>query len=138
MRSPACSLLANSADESEIREMIDDDLRAVLPVAIAGVSAESAPAQLIELVAALTSFSGLVGQEWTRAGREEFITLAANELEDMPGGMVMDALARARKRVTAGRLLVSWICDDVEPRAAKLKAEHDTLLKLIDLAAPAA
>jgi len=132
-RSHACVLLNNRADEDEIRGAIDSETRAALIPAMEGAAAEQAPASLEALAMAIGKFVGLAGQNWTRDGREEFIGLAVGELCDLPGGMVLDALERARRRVTDGRYLISWVCDDVEPKAAKLKAECEQLARLAEL-----
>lgn len=133
-RSSATSLASNGADDAEISDAIDEELRTAIGPALGSVLDDLAPAPGDALFAEITAFVGLVGQSWGRDGRAEYITLVVRELDALPGGLVLDALARARRRVTDGRMLVSWICDDVEPRAAKLQAECAMLTRLADLA----
>jgi len=114
---------------------ITDAVRDDLPDALEAVLEECRPAGDAEVVAGIGAVVGLVGQNWARAGRDEFIALAAGELLSLPGALVLDALGRARRRVTEGRMLVAWICDDVEPKAARLHAERDRMTRLAELAA---
>jgi len=100
-----------------------------------GVTAELAPVIPERLVAEIGAIVGLLGGDWSNSRREEFIGLVAMELEEMPGVLVLDALKRARRRVTAGRLLLPWVVEDVERKAAPLQVERDTISKLIELAA---
>jgi hypothetical protein len=135
VRSHASSLVANGADEAEILKAIagDQALQADLPIALKGALDEQAPPNPEALLVAISTVVGLVGQNWTRAGRDEFMDLALQKLMQLPGALVLDALERACWRVTDGRFLVSWVGDDVIPKAAKLKLEIETLKRLTDL-----
>lgn len=133
-RSHVLTLLVNRADESEVAGAIDDQVRAALQPAIESARNDRAHPTVNQIAAEVGAFVGLVGQNWSAKGREEFIGLVIGELETLPGGLVMDALRRARRRVTDGRLLVSWICEDVEPRAAKLDVEIENLERLMEIA----
>lgn len=133
-RCAATSLISNDADDVEIAEAIDEDLRNAIGPALGAALDEISPASPNALFAEVTAIVGLIGQDWRPDARDEYIGLVVRELADLPGSMVLDALARARRRVTAGRLLISWICDDVEPRAAHLKAEVENLTRLANLA----
>jgi hypothetical protein len=131
--------VANGASDEEISSAIaaDKSLSSDLALALKGALVEQAPGNPAEIVASIGAVIGLVGQNWSRIGRGEFSDLALNEFMALPGALVLDALARARRRVTDGRFLVSWVCDDVEPKAAKLKLEIETLTRLVTLALPA-
>lgn len=134
LRSHAYGLLANNAKEEEIVRAITDADRTDLELALESALLDAAPASEVEVGAAIGAVVGLIGADWARSAREEFIALATAELCTLPGILVMDALARARRRVTAGRMLVSWIVDDVEPKADRLKTECERLTRLADLA----
>jgi hypothetical protein len=136
LRSNAFALLGNRVEEDEVREAITPALLAELPVALESVLEEMAPPDLEVLAIEIGRMVGIIGQNWRQAGRDEFVHLVTQELADLPGALVLDALSRARKRVTDGRLLLAWVCDDVEPKAEKLKLERDKLTKLVELALP--
>jgi hypothetical protein len=136
-RSAAASLLENGADEAEVRAAIDERLRGELAQAVAGLRAEMEGPELEELAGAIGQFVGLVGQQWSQDGRKEFIGLATAELHEFPAGLVLDAVARARRRVHDGKLFIVWVCADVEPKVAKLDAEAERLERLARLALPA-
>jgi hypothetical protein len=138
MRSHAFGLVVVAAPDEEIRAALTDADRNDLGDALESVFDEMQPAADIEIAAAVGAVVGLIGQDWSMSKREEFIGLATTEFMKLPGALVLDALARARRRVTAGRLLVAWVCDDVEPKAEKLKLECDRLTRLADIAVPAA
>ena len=85
------------------------------------------------LVAGITQFVGLVGQNWTPDGRTEFIGLARAELSLLPGDMVLAALADARREVSDGRYLVNWVYKAVEKRTSRLDIEIKRLEFLASL-----
>jgi len=136
LRSYAFGLLGNREDEDEVRQAITPALLDELPVALESILTDMLPANPELIAIELGRMVGIIGQNWRQAGRDEFVHLVTQELADFPGALVLDALSRARKRVTDGRLLLAWVCDDVEPKAEKLKIERDKLTKLIDLALP--
>lgn len=138
LRSHAYGLLVNGAGEEEISRAITAPVREDLELALEAALIEAMPAAEIEIGAAIGAVVGLIGADWSRSAREEFIALATAEFAALPGSLVLDALARARRRVTAGRYLVSWVADDVEPRAERMKVERERLTRLAELAAPAA
>lgn len=135
-RSNAFALLNNRVDEDEVRQAISPALLAELPVALESILIDMLPTDPELIAIELGRVAGIIGQNWRQTGRDEFVHLVTQELQDFPGALVLDALARARKRVTDGRLLLAWVCDDVEPKVEKLKLERDKLTKLIDLALP--
>jgi hypothetical protein len=138
LRSHAYALLANGARDEEVAAAVTDAVRLDLELALEGILAEERAAGDREIAAAIGAVVGLIGADWARSAREEFIALATAELMALPGALVLDALARARRRVTAGRMLVSWVADDVEPKAERLKIERERLTRLAELAVPAA
>ncbi len=137
LRSHAYSLATNNADDEEIRGALRTVERAELVNALSLVIMDLAPAQPAELSAAVGRVVGLIGGDWSRDNRDEFTTQAVRVFADMPGGLVLDALSRARRRVTAGRVLVAWVADDVDPKADRMRAEMDNLTRLANVLAPA-
>ena len=114
---------------------------ALLPTirdALQAARREAAPADPAEVFALVSKITGIIGQNWSRAGRDEFIGLSAEEFVEMPGAYLIDALARARRRVVDGRMLVAWVCDDVDPKTTKLMLEIQNLERLIELGTAAA
>lgn len=56
----------------------------------------------------------IVGGDWPDERREEFIRQVSLEFEDMPGIPVLDSMAVARRTISSPRMLVAFVCDDVE------------------------
>lgn len=134
MRSAAWDLLSNRADDDEVKAAIKGELVAALPIALRGTEQELQPADPMAITVELGKIVGIIGQDWTREGRAEFIALVGSELMKYPGGLVLDALSRARGRVTVGRILLNWVIEDVEPKADRLKRELAQIRKLTELA----
>lgn len=112
-----------------------EEVMVMLEQAMADITAQMAPAPDQQIVARITRHVSIIGADWQPSARSEFIVMVASELQDFPESMVLDALDRARKRVTLGRMLLAWVCDDVEPKVAALAAERDVLLRLAEIAA---
>lgn len=129
--------MVNDADDAEVAAAITPDLRADLLTALESAIADLEPAPVEQLIAVVGSVVGLIGQDWRPDKQEEFIVLAARELSDLPGQLVLEALARARRRVTEGRRLVWWVSEEVDGRATKLRLECERLTRLAGLATPA-
>lgn len=103
--------------------------------ALIATIAEMQPAREEVLVARVTRHAGIIGQDWGPSGKAEFIAMIVSELSEFPAEIVLDALDRARRKVTVGRMLLVWVCDDVAPRVAKLEVEYRRLLRLVEIAA---
>lgn len=138
MRSRSFALLVNKADDAEVAEALKPEILDYLDQATAGALAEQQPAEPQLLFAHVGAVVRLIGQNWAPANRTEYTAAVVQELADMPGAMVLDALTRARRNVTDGRLLVKWVCDSIDPKATALSIEVDRYLKLCTLATPAA
>lgn len=137
-RSACFGRLANGADDAEVAAAIGERERTDLALALRGLEVEIRPAPVADIAVAVGKIASIVGPDWTREGRAEFVALVASSLSELPGLLVLDALHRAQRRVTLGRVLLGWVCEDVEPKAAKLELERERLVKLAHLAASAA
>jgi hypothetical protein len=128
--SQAWDLIGNGAPDDEIAEALSDTTRSAIYPALTGAQRERSGADTVALLAGITQFVGLVGQNWTVGGRKEFIGLARQELQALPGAITLDALAEARREVNDGRHLVNWIYNRVASRTARLDAEISRFEKL--------
>ncbi len=138
LRSHAYNLATNDAGEEEIRAALRSIDRAELVNALTLVLQDLEPASVVDLSAAVGRVTALIGGDWSRDARDEFTNQAVRVFRDMPGAFVLDALSRARRRVTAGRVLVAWVADDVDPKADRLCVERDRLNRLANVMAPPA
>lgn len=136
-RSHSFGLLTNGASEDEIRRSITPAIAENLQVALESVVFDSRPASDDQLMAAVAAICGLIGQDWRAGHRDEFMALVVQEMRKFPGYLVLDALNRARQRVTAGRLLVAWVVDDIQGKADALRLETERLTRLAQIAADA-
>ena len=109
---------------------LSDDVRDTLPTAIGWARYEILPAPIPALMEKIGMFVAVVGQDWTASGRAEYIAVTANDLSKWPGVLVLDSVERARMRIFEGRRLVAWVVEDIELRAARLRAECEQLEKL--------
>lgn len=122
--SQAWDLVENGESDDAVRAALANPaIAAALPTALQSALQERAPADVTLIVPLVSQFTGLVGQNWSEAGRREFIGLAATELSELPGKMVMDALAAARREVNDGRHLVTWVYARIEKKLVRLDAE---------------
>jgi hypothetical protein len=137
-RSKSFGLVVSKADDQEIADSITPEMHEDLGLALGGALTEMKTADPAELFATVTTVVRLLGQHMTPAGRKEWIAGVVDELIDLPGEMVLDALARCRRCVTDDRKVVKWVCDEVDPRAALLRIEVERLTKLVNFAFPPA
>jgi hypothetical protein len=134
--STASLLVTNDEPDDAIRSAIERErLEQPIVIALSAALDEMAPANPAALVGAITRFCALVGQDWSDTRRAEFIEQVAIEFEDAPGSLVLDALHRARRRVSIGRELVRWIWEDIEPRVPALRHRVDLFTRLGSLIA---
>lgn len=116
-------MVANGEGEADIVQALQPNVIAALPAALAAARAERAPAEQWELAPVITQFTGLVGQNWSDGGREEFLGLALSDLGELPGAMTLAAVKDARRHVNDGRHLVTWVYQRIEKKLARLDAE---------------
>lgn len=137
-RSHAFELLGNDATDQEVREALTNEVRAALPVALAGWEVEarrpSADFELADLMGQLGRYIALTGTSLGHDDRVEWIQVATDELAVLPMSLVLPAIADARRRVPWPNKLVSTIFERVEDKAARLDAEGEKLRRLTELA----
>lgn len=127
-------LLRNDATDEEIRNALGTKALDAVKPALAGVEAQLAPANEIDISVAVGQFVGLVGSSWHDDAREEFINLVVAEFLELPGQLLMDALRDARRTLSEGRKLVPWVCEQIEARQARLVSQRQHLVRLNDIA----
>lgn len=123
----------------EIRDAITDELRSVLPAALEEVGAELEPCSVevedraalrVEIAKYMRTGTG----GWPQAQRDEWLSGAAEDLEQFPAWLVIDAARRARLEVTAPGRFVAWVVADIRPEVDKLRAEEKLIAELMEIA----
>lgn len=140
-RSHACALLANGAEEDEVRAAIatfkDDELRA----AVDGWQRENAPlnelpADLLERVVSdeIGGFVRLTGGGWMPEHRQEFIDQCCVEFALLPAAIVIPAIRLARRKVFDPKRFVSWVFEYIQKDLDRLESEGKRLETLARIA----
>jgi hypothetical protein len=116
-----------------------EELIASLPAALDACRAEAAPARTdrdekmmaIELGRWLSLGHG---NAWPIAQRTEFITGHVQEFSDLPFGLVMAAIADARRHVEFADRFTKSVIAQIQPAVDELRLEEERLVKLIEIA----
>lgn len=139
VRSNAYAMLANGAEEEEIRGAISSQLAGEIPAALALVNHELFPVSqlgtgdLEQVFGEVAAFVKITGGGWPSEQRQEFIDQAMIEFADLPVSLLIPALRAARRKVTWAREFVAWVFEAVERDLGKLEAERDNLARLAEI-----
>lgn len=137
-RSSAFRNLVDGEDEDEVREGFTEEVRAHLPLALAGVRAEVAvpesKRQRAMLLAELTEYLRIGGANMTDAQKDDWFDGCMKELSEYPLSLLIDSVARARKRIKGPWEMVWWVVADIEPAVDRLRLEEERLAKLAEIA----
>lgn len=140
-RSHACGLLANGADDDELRASIAAFKDGELEGAVDGWQRENAPlnelpAAMLERVVSdeIGGFVRLTGGGWMPEHRQEFIDQCCVEFALLPAAIVIPAIRLARRKVFDPKRFVSWVFEYIQKDLDRLEAEGKRLGALARIA----
>jgi hypothetical protein len=102
----------------------------MLPRLIANETARAAPAGDIELMGALTRTLVIIAGTMSETQQVAWIAAVAEEFEDLPGDLVLDALKYARRECQFPSQVVASVFSRAEPTAELRAAQLQKLLCL--------
>lgn len=129
-----------SAPADEIRASLTNDDRRALPVALATLRAQTQPARedravMEDVAIALGRQIGLIRPNLSVEQKDEWISIALDDLVGFPAWMLLEALPIVRRSVTFEGEVIPAVLAIVEPKAMKLQRELRNVETLAEIAA---
>lgn len=137
-RSQAWTLLQHGEPADEIRDAMEPGFAGLVDAALIEIRFQLAPPMVRDQLAAITvelgRYMAIGGGGWSVEQRKEWMGAVREELKEFPIGMLLESIARARRRVRFPSEFVPWIVADIEPAFDRLRQEEAQLQKLREIA----
>jgi hypothetical protein len=135
--STAYDLARAGAPVEEIRRALLPDVRRALPAALMEVREELIPAgpeDLDKIVMALGRQIGLLKAGLATEHKDDWISIATEELCVLPANMVLEALREVRRKARYEGDVIPGVLEIVEPRVSRLLTERKNIECLLEIA----